>query len=221
MSGLTLRTHIGSDLFGWYKGYSPDGVYQFDGWTNEDGTPFTGTTLDRDDVTINAKWTRIANDTSGNGDTDDNSSDPGNGSNHSGNNNSGNSNAGQTNGNPSDHSDSSGNTANQNGSGQPSSSGTTTDNDSEANNQQTFGSSPNSSGSAPSTGSSNADSNNESKEPSNDEATTGTANNEDPTVRSVPLAKTGASVIGSIVMGVVLMVIGFGAVMTARRHHHC
>lgn len=221
MSGLTPRTHIGSDLFGWYKGYSPDGVYQFDGWTNEDRTPFTGANLDRDDVTINAKWTRIANDTSGNGDTDDNSSDPGNGSNHSGSNNSGNSNAGQTNGNPSDHSDSSGNTANQNGSGQPSSSsGTTTDNDSEANNQQTFGSSPNSSGSAPSTGSSNADSNNESKEPSNDEATTGTANNEDPTVRSVPLAKTGASVIGSIAMGVVLMVIGFGAVMTARRHHH-
>ena len=223
MSGLTPRTHIGSDLFGWYKGYTPDGVYQFDGWTNEDGTPFTGTTLERDDVDINAKWTRIANDTSGNGDTDDNSSDPGNGSNHnnSGNNNSGSNNTSQTNGNPSDHSDSSGNTANQNGSGQPSSSsGTTTNNDSGANNQQTFGSSPNSSGSTPSTGSSNADSNNESKEPSNDEATTGTTNNDDPTVRSVPLAKTGASVIGSIVIGVVLMVIGFGAVMTARRHHH-
>lgn len=217
MSGLTPRTYVGSDIFGWYKGYSPDGVYQFDGWTNEDGTPFTGANLDRDDVTINAKWTRIANDTSGNGDTDDNSSDPGNGSNHSGNNNS---NAGQTNENPSDHSDSSGNTANQNGSGQPSSSsGTTTNNDSEANNQQTFDSSPNSSGSTPSTESSNADNNNESKEPSNDEATTETVGNEDPTVRSVPLAKTGASVIGSIAMSVLLMVIGFGAVMTARRHH--
>lgn len=223
MSGLKPRTYVGPDLSSWYKGYTPDGVYRFDGWTNDDGSPFTGVYLDRDDVTINAKWTRIANDTSGNGDTDDNSSDPGNDNNHnnSGNNDGGNDNTGQTNGNQSDHSGSSGNTANQNGSGQPSSSsGATTDNDSEANNQQTFGSYPNSSGLAPSTGSSNADSNNESKEPSNDEATTGTANNEDPTVRSVPLAKTGASVIGSIAMGVVLMVIGFGAVMTARRHHH-
>ena len=223
MSGLTPRTYVGPDIFGWYKGYTPDDVYRFDGWTNEDGTPFTGTTLERDDVAINAKWTRIANDTSGNGDTDDNSSDPGNDNNHNnnGNNDDGNGNTGQTNGNPSDHSDSSGNTANQNGSGQPSSSsGTTTNNDSGVNNQQTFGSYPSSSGLAPSTGSSNADSNNESKEPSNDEATTRTTNNEDPTVRNVPLAKTGASVLGSIAMGVVLMVIGFGAMMTARRHHH-
>lgn len=64
MSGLTPRTYIGSDLFGWYKGYTPDGVYRFDGWTNEDGSPFTGTYLERDDVTINAKWTRMANDNS-------------------------------------------------------------------------------------------------------------------------------------------------------------
>lgn len=218
MSGLTPRTYIGYDLFGWYKGYSPDGVYQFDGWQNEDGTPFTGTNLDRNDVTINAKWTRIANDTSGNGDTDDNSSDPGNGSNHNndGNNNS---NAGQTSGNQSDHSGSSDNTANQNGSGQSSSSsGTTTNNDSGTNNQQTFDSSPSPSGPAPIAGSSNADNNNEGKEPSNDGATTGTTNNEGTTVRSVPLAQTGASIIGFAIIGVVMMVIGFGAIMAAVYH---
>lgn len=59
MSGLTPRTYIGSDLFGWYKGYTPDGVYRFDGWVNEDGSPFTGTYLERDDVTINAKWSKM------------------------------------------------------------------------------------------------------------------------------------------------------------------
>lgn len=221
MSGLTPRTHVGSDLFGWYKGYTPDGVYRFDGWTNEDGTPFTGTTLERDDVDINAKWTRIVNDTSGNGDTDDNSSDPGNGSNHnnSGNNNS---NAGQTNWNPSDHSGSSGNTVNQNGSGQSSSSsGTTTNNDSGTVVQQQSDSSPNPSGSASNNADSlNANSNNEGKEPSNDGVVAGTANSEDPDVRNVPLAKTGASVLVPIAMVVVLMVIGFGAMMIAKRHHH-
>ena len=221
MSGLTPRTHIGSDLFGWYRGYSPDGVYQFDGWTNEDGTPFTGTTLERDDVDINAKWTRIANDTSGNGDTDDNSSDPGKDNNHNnnGNNDGGNDNTSQTNGNPSDHSDSSGNTANQNGSGQSASSGTT-GSSSAANDQQQENSNPSLSGSSNNAGSPNTDSNNEDKEPANDGAAAGTANSEDPGVRNIPLAKTGASVLGLIVMGVVLMVIGFGAMMTARRHHH-
>ena len=66
ISGLTPRTYVGSNLFGWYKGYSPDGVYRFDGWTNEGGSPFTGTYLERDNVTINAKWTRMANDNSQN-----------------------------------------------------------------------------------------------------------------------------------------------------------
>lgn len=66
MSGLTSRTYVGPDIFGWYRGYSPDGVYQFDGWTNEDGSPFTGTYLERDDVTINAKWSRMASDNSHN-----------------------------------------------------------------------------------------------------------------------------------------------------------
>lgn len=60
--GLTSRTYIGSDIFGWYKGYSPDGVYQFDGWMNEDGSPFTGTALERSDVKVKAKWSRIADD---------------------------------------------------------------------------------------------------------------------------------------------------------------
>lgn len=93
MKGLTPRTYIGSDLFGWYKGYTPDGVYQFDGWTNEDGSPFTGTYLERNDVTINAKWSRMANDSnqdetgdsSGNAGHEDNagSSDTGNESNSS------------------------------------------------------------------------------------------------------------------------------------------
>lgn len=60
MKGLTARTYVGSDIFGWYKGYSPDGVYQFDGWTNEDGSPFVGTALERSDVKVKAKWSRIA-----------------------------------------------------------------------------------------------------------------------------------------------------------------
>jgi len=223
MSGLKPRTYVGPDLSSWYKGYTPDGVYRFDGWTNDDGSPFTGVYLDRDDVTINAKWTRIANDTSGNGDTDDNSSDPGNDNNHnnSGNNDGGNDNTGQTNGNPSDHSDSSGNTANQNGSSQSASSGTSTNNDSGTDVQQQSGSSPSSSGSASNgAGSSNANSNGHDGVSFDGGVTARTTNNEGPTVRNVPLAQTGASVLGSIVMGVVLMVIGFGAMMAARRHHH-
>lgn len=60
VGGLAPRTYVGSDIFGWYKGYSPDGVYRFDGWVNEDGTPFTGTNLDRSDVEVKAKWSRIA-----------------------------------------------------------------------------------------------------------------------------------------------------------------
>ena len=55
----TPRTYVAPNIDGWYKGYTPDGVYQFDGWTNEDGSPFTGTYLEREDITINAKWSRI------------------------------------------------------------------------------------------------------------------------------------------------------------------
>lgn len=190
------KTYVAPNIDGWYKGYTPDGVWQFDGWVNEDGSPFTGTYLDRDDVTINAKWTRMANGTSGNGDTDD-GSDTGNGS----------GNAGQTNGSTSDHSGSSGNTANQNGSSQPSSSQGTTGSSSVTDVQQHEDSNPGTS--------SNAGSRNE-----DGGAAAGTADNGETTVGSIPLARTGASVFGSIVVGVVLMVIGFGVVMTARRHHH-
>lgn len=73
VKGLTPRTYVGSDIFGWYKGYSPDGVYQFDGWMNEDGSPFTGTALERNDVTVKAKWLRISeNDSSKDHDSDKN-----------------------------------------------------------------------------------------------------------------------------------------------------
>lgn len=63
VKGLTSRTYVGSDLFGWYRDYSPDGVYQFDGWTNEDGSPFTGTSLERNDVKVKAQWSRITDST--------------------------------------------------------------------------------------------------------------------------------------------------------------
>ena len=55
----TPKTYVAPNIDGWYKGYSPDGVWQFDGWTNEDGSTFTGAYLERDDVTINAKWSKI------------------------------------------------------------------------------------------------------------------------------------------------------------------
>ena len=55
----TPRTYVAPNIDGWYKGYTPDGVYQFDGWVNEDGSPFTGAYLERNDLIINAKWSRI------------------------------------------------------------------------------------------------------------------------------------------------------------------
>ena len=55
----TPKTYVAPNIEGWYKGYTPDGVYQFDGWVNEDDSPFTGTYLERNDVTINAKWSKI------------------------------------------------------------------------------------------------------------------------------------------------------------------
>ena len=55
----TPRTYVAPNIDGWYKSYSPDGVYRFDGWVSEDGAPFTGAYLERNDMTINAKWSRI------------------------------------------------------------------------------------------------------------------------------------------------------------------
>ena len=55
----TPKTYVAPNIEGWYKGYTPDGVYQFDGWVNEDGSPFTGTYLERNDIAINAKWSKI------------------------------------------------------------------------------------------------------------------------------------------------------------------
>ena len=55
----TPRTYVAPNIDGWYKGYSPDGVWQFDGWVNGDGSPFTGAYLERKDMTINAKWSKI------------------------------------------------------------------------------------------------------------------------------------------------------------------
>ena len=55
----TPKTYVSPNIEGWNKGYSPDGVYRFDGWVNEDGSPFTGAYLERNDLTINAKWSRI------------------------------------------------------------------------------------------------------------------------------------------------------------------
>ena len=68
----TPRTYVAPNIEGWNKGYSPDGVYRFDGWTNDDGTPFTGAYLDREDITINAKWSRIAPAENHNHDNDNN-----------------------------------------------------------------------------------------------------------------------------------------------------
>ena len=66
----TPRTYVASNIDGWNKGYTPDGVYRFDGWMNENGSPFTGAYLERSDIIINAKWSKIApadNHNNGNG----------------------------------------------------------------------------------------------------------------------------------------------------------
>ena len=68
----TPRTYVAPNIEGWNKGYTPDGVYRFDGWMNENGTPFTGAYLDREDMTINAKWSRIASAENHNHDNDNN-----------------------------------------------------------------------------------------------------------------------------------------------------
>ena len=56
----TPKTYVSPNIEGWNKGYTPDGVYRFDGWMNEDGSPFTGAYLNRSDIIINAKWSKIA-----------------------------------------------------------------------------------------------------------------------------------------------------------------
>ena len=66
------KTYVAPNIEGWNKGYTPDGVYRFDGWMNENGTPFTGAYLDREDITINAKWSRIAPAENHNHDNDNN-----------------------------------------------------------------------------------------------------------------------------------------------------
>ena len=81
----TPKTYVAPNIEGWNKGYSPDGVYRFDGWMNEDGSPFTGAYLERNDLIINAKWSKIApsdnhnngngQNTHDNGNTDDNNGD--------------------------------------------------------------------------------------------------------------------------------------------------
>ena len=84
----TPRTYVAPNIEGWNKGYSPDGVYRFDGWMNEDGSPFTGAYLDRNDIIINAKWSRIApaeNHNHDNDNNDQNNHDNGNTNDNSGN----------------------------------------------------------------------------------------------------------------------------------------
>ena len=71
----TPRTYVAPNIDGWYKGYSPDGVWQFDGWVNEDGSPFTGAYLERNDMTINAKWSKIKSDNNASDDNDHNADD--------------------------------------------------------------------------------------------------------------------------------------------------
>ena len=71
----TPRTYVAPNIDGWYKGYSPDGIYQFDGWVNEDGSTFTGAYLERDDVTINAKWSKIESTDVPSNDNDHNTND--------------------------------------------------------------------------------------------------------------------------------------------------
>ena len=71
----TPRTYVAPNIDGWYKGYSPDGVWQFDGWVNEDGSPFTGAYLEREDMTINAKWSKIKSDNNASDDNDHNADD--------------------------------------------------------------------------------------------------------------------------------------------------
>lgn len=55
----TSKTYVAPNIEGWNKGYTPDGVYRFDGWMNENGSPFTGAYLKRSDIIINAKWSKI------------------------------------------------------------------------------------------------------------------------------------------------------------------
>ena len=84
----TPRTYVAPNIEGWNKGYSPDGVYRFDGWVNEDGSPFTGAYLERNDIIINAKWSRIApaeNHNHDNDNNDQNNHDNGNTNDNSGN----------------------------------------------------------------------------------------------------------------------------------------
>jgi len=71
----TPRTYVAPNIDGWYKGYSPDGVWQFDGWVNKDGSPFTGAYLEREDMTINAKWSKIKSDNNASDDNDHNADD--------------------------------------------------------------------------------------------------------------------------------------------------
>lgn len=60
VNGRNSKTIIGRDFKGWFKGMSPDGRYQFNGWLNEDGASFDGVELDYDDVTIKADWTKVS-----------------------------------------------------------------------------------------------------------------------------------------------------------------
>lgn len=53
------KSYVNSMLKNWTVGWSPDGVHKFDGWVNEDGTPFNGTYLDRKDIVVKAKWSKI------------------------------------------------------------------------------------------------------------------------------------------------------------------
>ena len=89
----TPRIYVAPNIDGWYKGYSPDGVWQFDGWVNEDGSPFTGAYLERNDLIINAKWSKIKaaevppegnNPTDDNGQDHDDNQDNGNGNDNAG-----------------------------------------------------------------------------------------------------------------------------------------
>ena len=57
--GANSKTTVGATIPGWFVGYSPDGVYRFDGWRNADGSKFDGTVLEHDDVTIKAEWSKV------------------------------------------------------------------------------------------------------------------------------------------------------------------
>lgn len=57
--GVNSKTTVGASIPGWFVGYSPDGVYSFDGWRNSDGSRFDGAVLEHDDVTIKAEWSKV------------------------------------------------------------------------------------------------------------------------------------------------------------------